>query len=60
MQTVIDALRNIIGTPDFYIDNGNYNSTWDYGAMIEYCIAGILVLIVVSSIFRILKGWFCG
>lgn len=58
MQTVIQALRDIIGTPDFYIDNGNYNSTWDYGAMLEYAIAGMLVLIVVGSVFRIIKGLF--
>lgn len=57
MQTVINALRQILGTPDFYIDNGNYNSTWDYGSMIEYAIAGILVIVVVSSVFKILKGW---
>ena len=42
MQTVIDALRDILGTPDFYIEGNNYSSTWDYGAMIEYAIAGIL------------------
>lgn len=57
MQTVIDALRDILGTPDFYIEGSNYNSTWDYGAMIEYAIAGILVIVVVSSVFKILKGW---
>lgn len=57
MQTVIDALREILGTPDFYIEGSNYSSTWDYGAMIEYAIAGILVIVVVSSVFKILKGW---
>lgn len=60
MQTVINALREIIGTPDFYIEGSNYSSTWDYGAMIEYAIAGILVIVVVSSVFKILKGWICG
>lgn len=61
MQTVIDALREIIGTPEFYVKLGNQtNYTWDYGAMIEYAIAGILVIVVVSSVFKILKGWICG
>lgn len=60
MQTVIDALREILGTPDFYIESSGYSSTWDYGAMIEYAIAGILVIVVVSSIFKIIKGWICG
>jgi hypothetical protein len=58
MQTVLQALRQIIGTPDFYIDNGNYNSTWDYGAMIEYVVAALLVMICVSWIFRFLKHIF--
>lgn len=58
MQNVIQALREIIGTPDFYTRlEGQNNYTWDYGAMIEYAMAGILVLIVVSSVFKILKGW---
>lgn len=60
MQTVIDALREIIGSPDFYTRLENQqNYTWDYGAMIEYLIAGTLVLIVVSSVFKIIKGWLC-
>lgn len=58
MQTVIEYLRDIIGTPDFYIENSGYSSTWDYGAMLEYAIAGILVIIVVGSVFRILKEVF--
>lgn len=61
MQTVINALRDIIGVPEFYVRlAGAQNYSWDYGAMIEYSIAGILVLIVVSSVFKILKGWLCG
>ncbi|MBQ2024859.1 MAG: hypothetical protein II215_00110 [Paludibacteraceae bacterium] len=55
---MIDYLRDIIGTPDFYIENGNYSSTWDYGAMLEYAVAGVLVIIVVGSVFRILKEIF--
>lgn len=59
MQTVIESLREIIGTPDFYIEGSNYSSTWDYGAMIEYAGALILILVVVSSVFKIIKGWIC-
>lgn len=60
MDTIIEALREIIGTPEFYVRLANQqNYTWDYGAMIEYSIAGILVLIVVSSVFKIIKGWIC-
>lgn len=61
MQNVINALREILGTPDFYVRLENQqNYSWDYGAMIEYLIAGTLVLIVVSSVFKIVKGWLCG
>lgn len=58
MKTVLQALREVIGTPDFYVENGNYSSTWDYGVMIEYAIAGILVMLVVSYIFRMIKWMF--
>ena len=61
MQNVMDALREIIGYPDFYVKlEGSQNYNWDYGAMIEYALAGVLVIVVVSSIFKILKGWICG
>lgn len=60
MQTVIDALREVIGAPEFYTKLGNQtNYTWDYGAMLEYAGALILVLVVVSSVFKIIKGWIC-
>lgn len=56
MQTLINGLRQILGNPDFYIDNGNYNSTWDYGAMLEYMIAGVLLIVVVISVFKFLRA----
>lgn len=56
MQTLIQGLRQILGNPDFYIDNGNYNSTWDYGAIIEYMIAGVLLIVVVISVFKFLRA----
>ncbi len=52
MQTVLESLRSVLGTADFYIENGNYSGTWDYGAMIEYIVAALLLLIVVSSVFK--------
>ena len=59
MQTLIEALRDIIGTPDFYRQMGGMNNyTWDYGAMIEYIVASLLVLIVVSWVFRFIKWLF--
>lgn len=55
MQTVLEAVRDILGQPDFYIDNGNYSSTWDYGLMLEYVISGILLCVVVSWVFRFIS-----
>lgn len=61
MQTLINALREIIGTPDFYKQmggNNNYNYTWDYGAMIEYMVAAMLLMVVVSWIFKSIRWLF--
>ena len=54
MQTILEALRSVLGEPDFYkVLNGN-NPTWDYGAMIEYFVGALILCIVVSSVFRFL------
>lgn len=58
MTTVIEALREILGNPDFYINNGNYSGTWDYGAMIEYMVGAMILCIVVSSVFRLIREAF--
>lgn len=58
MQTLINALREIIGTPEFYVRlAGSQNYSWDYGAMIEYFGALLLVLIVVASVFKLILNW---
>lgn len=59
MQTVIQALRQILGTPDFYKQiSGSNNYTWDYGAMIEYFVGALILLIVISSVFKFLMKLF--
>ncbi|MBO5143748.1 MAG: hypothetical protein J6J11_08155 [Treponema sp.] len=59
MQTLIESLREIIGTPDFYIEGTNsYSSSWDYGAMLEYAFCGILVCVVVISVFKLVRKAF--
>lgn len=55
METVLNALRSVLGEPDFYRQlTSNSNYTWDYGAMIEYLVGALLLLIVVSSVFKFL------
>lgn len=56
MQTIITALRDVLGEANFYRD-GNYNS-WDYGAMLEYFVAAVILMIVVSSIFKLVSKLF--
>lgn len=54
MQSIIQTLREIVGNADFYITNNNYSGTWDYGAMIEYFCAVLILCIVIASVFRFL------
>lgn len=51
MQTLIQAVRQIIGEPNFFMDGSQYNS-WDYGSMCEYFICALILLIVISSVFK--------
>ena len=57
MKTIINALRDILGSPDFYKVLSGSDPTWDYGAILEYFFSGMVVLIVVGSIFRIVIRW---
>lgn len=54
MNTVIEALRQILGTPEFYDAGSGYSGSWDYGLMIEYFVGAVILCIVVSSVFRLL------
>lgn len=54
MTTLLQALRDIVGTADFYIQNGNYSGTWDYGAMTEYLCCVLILCVVIASVFRFL------
>lgn len=58
MQTLIEALREIIGTPVFYKQLSGYNGsyTWDYGAMLEYAVCAIVLCVVISSVFKFLRA----
>ena len=54
MQTVLDALRTVLGEADFYKVLYGNNYSWDYGAMIEYFVGALILLITVSSVFKFL------
>lgn len=54
METVIDALRTVLGEANFYKVLYGNNPTWDYAAMIEYFVGALILLITVSSVFKFL------
>lgn len=57
MKTLLEALRDVLGTPDFYVRLGTSQSyTWDYGAMFEYSVAAIVLCITIVSVFKFLKA----
>lgn len=54
MNTLLEGLREIVGEAEFYIQNGNYSGSWDYGAMCEYFAAVVVLVVVIASVFRLL------
>ena len=51
MNTMIDGLRQVIGTPEFYdVATGAV----DFDLMSEYYASVIIVVLVVASVFRLL------
>ena len=58
MNSLIDALRDFVGTPDFYVKLANQtNYTWDYGAMIEYFFACLILCICIASVFKFILNF---
>lgn len=51
MQTLIESLRQVIGTADFYDVTAQ---AWDYSSMFEYFSCVLIVLVVVASVFRLI------
>lgn len=59
MDTVLDAVRQVLGEPEFYTRLGSStNYSWDYGLMLEYLISGIILCVCVSWVFRIVSKLF--
>ena len=59
IQNLVQALREIVGEPEFYVQLGNQtNYSWDYGAMLEYMSAIIVLCIVISSVFKFVRKVF--
>lgn len=59
MQSILESIRDFLGVPDFYhvLEDGR-SATWDYGAMLEYAVCGILLIVVVSNVFKLIRGFF--
>ena len=50
MQSLLEGIRTILGTPDFYLSSGEVN----YGSVYEYVICGVVLCVVVASVFKFL------
>ena len=57
MQTILDSLRAVLGPADFYDASSGYSGSWDYGAMIEYFVGAVILVVVIASVFRLLGKW---
>lgn len=60
MQTLLEALRSILGEADFYKQLYGSNYSWDYAAMIEYMIGAVILLCVICNVFALLRILFGG
>lgn len=59
IQSILQSLKEYLGNPDFYVRlSGTQNYSWDYGSMLEYCIGGILLIVVVSNVFKLVRSMF--
>lgn len=63
MQTFLNEIRQYLGIPDFWrqlqsTSGGYTNYQWDYGSMLEYAICGILLIVVVSNVFKLVRCFF--
>lgn len=57
METLLEQIRKILGTPDFYhVMSGYNNATWDYGAMLEYSVCAIILCVTIASAFKFLRA----
>lgn len=57
MSSLLEQVRKILGTPEFYRQLSGYNGsyTWDYGAMLEYAMCGIILCVTIASAFKFLR-----
>lgn len=58
MESLLNQIREILGTPDFYKQLSGYSGsyTWDYGAMLEYAMCGIILCVTIASTFKFLRA----
>lgn len=61
MTDLISYLRELIGSTDgfwhtFESNNSYTNWNWDYGLLFEYFVAGVIVVVVISNVFRFLRS----
>lgn len=60
MTDLISYLQELIGSADGFwhtFQNNNSSSyNWDYGMLFQYFIAGVIVCIIISNVFKFLRA----
>lgn len=54
MSTIIEGVRQVLGIPDGI---ELYPEMLKYVGLFEYIISGLLLIVVVASVFKILVNW---
>lgn len=63
MQSLISYIRELLGSTSgfwhtFQNNNTNTSYNWDYGLLFEYFVAGVIVVVVISNVFKLIRAIF--
>lgn len=61
MQTILSFMESVIGAPPDYFTVGVGNQIqWHYGNLIEYFFAGMVLLVSLSTLYKIILKFMKG
>lgn len=54
MSTILSLMESIIGkAPDYFTVGNSSSPQWDYGALLEYSFAGILMILSIAFVYKL-------
>lgn len=54
MDTIVNVLKNVIGeAPDYFTIGNSSTPQWDYGALLEYAFAGVLLILSLAFVYKL-------